>query len=586
MSARVPKLPKDTGPSALFLIEEAMQLLRGAQAADLCWYYVGGVPWVLGLLLFWSYATWFAPTGAELAWGALLLVVLFGWLKFCQAVFAERLLARRREVPLPVVHWPKIPRLIFAEIRRHAVGLFALPVASVLAAPMGYVWTYYQQLSVTRAEDGKRDDAWDLAKLWPMQTHLGMAILGVLIFIAWLNLFGAFLLVPYLLNRFFGFESVLGLNDWVVMNTSFLAATAASAWLAVDPLLKAYHVVRCFHGRALADGEDLREAFLDTKGRRLLLLLALLAGLGLGGGAQELKAHAPASVLPPTTEQPTRAAEPFLNPKVFNEPLRSAPSTTPQRVAPKDLKQAIEQTLHDSDFAWRLKAKPVLEKDKTEGPISRFFKVGVATLKELIDSLQRRYQKIKRWWKQLTGGGDGEEEETANGKSGKRSEMLFNLFTYVLGGLLLLALGYLCYVVARQAKRNARRHVLAVPNYSPLIKPDLSDETVHAAQLPSSGWLELAREKLAAGEWRLAFRALYLAQLATFAEQGFLRLARHKTNQDYETELRRRQPQRSELLDTFGRRRRDFDAVWYGHGEAGEHEIRNWLTELERKGTP
>lgn len=69
------------------------------------------------------------------------------------------------------------------------------------------------------------------------------------------------------------------------------------------------------------------------------------------------------------------------------------------------------------------------------------------------------------------------------------------------------------------------------------------------------GWLGLAREQMAKGEWRLALRALYLANLARFAAEGWVTLVKSKTNLDYERELRRRAPANVSLMDRFATRR-------------------------------
>jgi hypothetical protein len=112
--------------------------------------------------------------------------------------------------------------------------------------------------------------------------------------------------------------------------------------------------------------------------------------------------------------------------------------------------------------------------------------------------------------------------------------------------------------------------------------PDLRDENLEAAQLPPDSWLALAREQAARGEWRLAWRALYLATLARLAAEGLLSLAKFKTNLDYERELRRRALSRAEIVAHFASRRRQFEGVWYGCAPLAESDVRAWLAELER----
>ena len=94
--------------------------------------------------------------------------------------------------------------------------------------------------------------------------------------------------------------------------------------------------------------------------------------------------------------------------------------------------------------------------------------------------------------------------------------------------------------------------------------PDLPAEDLLATQLPEDEWLSLARRLAAAGERRLALRALYLSLLAGLGERGLLAIARHKSNRDYLQELRRRTRDRPELPGAFGRSVGDFERVWYG----------------------
>src|SRR5439155_1506172 len=70
--------------------------------------------------------------------------------------------------------------------------------------------------------------------------------------------------------------------------------------------------------------------------------------------------------------------------------------------------------------------------------------------------------------------------------------------------------------------------------------PDLSDENLSASRLPEGDWLNLARELMGQGDLRLALRAFYLASLAHLAQRDLIRVAKFKSNRDYEQELRRR----------------------------------------------
>ncbi|WP_415908628.1 hypothetical protein [Oleiharenicola sp. Vm1] len=143
--------------------------------------------------------------------------------------------------------------------------------------------------------------------------------------------------------------------------------------------------------------------------------------------------------------------------------------------------------------------------------------------------------------------------------------------------------GLLLWVVWKVVAHN-RAHppaAAAASGGAPAGAPDLRDESVEASRLPAHEWLALARTQLAAGEWRLAWRALFLATLATHAHDGLLSLAKFKTNLDYERELRRRAHGRATLVEDFRSRRRAFEAVWYGREAASPEVARDWLRQLE-----
>ena len=77
---------------------------------------------------------------------------------------------------------------------------------------------------------------------------------------------------------------------------------------------------------------------------------------------------------------------------------------------------------------------------------------------------------------------------------------------------------------------------------------DLADENTGADRLPEDGWIALALELIARGDFRLAMRAYYFASLAHLAARQLIGLGRYKSNRDYEMELRRRSHALPEVL--------------------------------------
>src|SRR5258705_13586168 len=88
-------------PSALDLIEEAVQLLRGPAASALVAYHLGSLPFVLALLYFWTDMGRSPRAYQHLAGASFVMAVLFLWMKFCQAIFAGNLFALIAGEPRP-----------------------------------------------------------------------------------------------------------------------------------------------------------------------------------------------------------------------------------------------------------------------------------------------------------------------------------------------------------------------------------------------------------------------------------------------------------------------------------------------------
>jgi hypothetical protein len=109
----------------------------------------------------------------------------------------------------------------------------------------------------------------------------------------------------------------------------------------------------------------------------------------------------------------------------------------------------------------------------------------------------------------------------------------------------------------------------------------LEDETISAADLPEEQWLELGRGCVARGDYRLAIRALYLANLSWLGRRQFLTIAPFKSNRDYWDELRRRAPIEG-LQQAFLENMRAFERSWYGRHAANAAQIDEFKQNLSR----
>ncbi len=77
--------------SALLILEEAIHFLRLAPTTLILSYYVGSLPFILGLLYFWTDMSRYGYAADHLAVGSLGIALLFAWMKFWQAVFGMQI---------------------------------------------------------------------------------------------------------------------------------------------------------------------------------------------------------------------------------------------------------------------------------------------------------------------------------------------------------------------------------------------------------------------------------------------------------------------------------------------------------------
>ena len=245
-----------------------MHLLRRAPlSVHLAWL-AGAGPFIAGLLYFLNTMRWHAFAAELLPPATLGMALLFVWLKAWQAEAASRLRAfraGRAAVPLTARRWLRMAR---NQAIVQPAGLFLIPLAFVVVIPFGWVFALFQNGCVL--DDGAAQPAGALWKralrqmaLRANQNHVALAILAPLAFFIWVNLFVAMATLPDLLKTLLGVETPFTqASGWtaakMVFNSTFFSVSMALSWLALDPLIKAFYVLRCFYGESLSSGEDLR----------------------------------------------------------------------------------------------------------------------------------------------------------------------------------------------------------------------------------------------------------------------------------------------------------------------------------------
>jgi hypothetical protein len=544
---------RQEGKNWLDLIEEATHLLRTAPAATLAVYYLGTVPFALGLLYFWADMSRSAFARQHLAEAALAMAGVFLWMKCCQAVFARRVRAQITGEHLPPWTFRRGARIFLAQAIVQPTGLFVLPLMFIVLFPFGWVYAFYQNATILAdSESGATSklvkNSWKQALLWPGQNHLFLLVLCFFSFYVFVNWTIACFMLPNLFKMLFGIESEFTKSPASVLNASFFMSMFVLTWLCVDPIVKVLYTLRCFYGESLDSGHDLKA---ELK-RSTPVLQPLAATLLLCAALISVPSVNAAESSPPTVVPPN-------------------PQLSPPSVSPPDLDRAIDETIHQRKYTWRMPRDTNAESDSQKGPIMRFLENAGNMLRKWTKAAE---EWLATWIKKLF---NRPRRVDSGGGSGYGWIMGLELLFYVLIAAAIIALFVLLYRIWR-----GRTPTAAVVSEPIQPAPDLTDENLGADQLPEDGWTRLARELLERGEFRLAMRAFYLASLAHLAQRNLISLARFKSNRDYSLELRRRGHSFPEMLTVFGDNMSVFERIWYGMHDVNRDLVNQFAANVER----
>ena len=526
--------PQEHRKSAILILEEAVQLLRKAPLFLLSSYYIGTLPFILGLLYFWADMSRSADAKSYHAVASLGLALLYIWMKCWQVVFAERV--KMNISGQPALRWPlqRMLTLVTTQTLIHATAFFILPLAALVAIPFGWCYAFYQNITaegMTEVDDLKAlcKKAWFQAKLWPRQNHMLLAIFFIFGIVVFLNVGSAIYILPHLLKKYFGLESMFTLSGSHVINTTFWVVTMGISYLCMNPLVKTVYVLRCFYGGALKSGDDLK-----TDLKRLVL------------GRNRVVTGLLVAVL--LTGSPTLST-----------------ATETDFVTPETLDRSIDEVMTQREFTWRMPRELIVEDEETpKGPIASVVAWVIAKLGQAIKTVLNWIDKFMDWLIALLPTAEQRESSSdANWLSSVR------VAVYVLLIGLLCALVYILWR-SWMRRQNSQIEMAAAAVES---TPNLEDDDTTADDLPANRWLELARELSADGSWRLAMRAFYLATLADLAANELITIEKFKSNREYQDELHRRAHQKEGLLKAFSKSRAIFERVWYGMYEINRPDL-------------
>jgi hypothetical protein len=572
------------GKSSVDILEEAFHLLR-ANTFLLLPYYFGSLPFILGVLYFWTDMS----TGAdawnhcsEAAWG---LTLLFIWMKTWQSLYARRLLGRIRGDTPSAWGLRRMLRMAAIQTAIQPWGIFILPIALIIMLPFPQAFAFFQNASLIGSGDG--DDlrsvvqkSWRQALLWPMQNTLliwltspfllGLAAFFVFVLIpvsssfnpevpifflfmiatlvaiplcplgvvTALNIIMALLLLPWLLKILFGIETIFSISGTHVMNNTFFAVVCSLSYLCLDPLMKACYCLRCFYGESLQTGEDLKVELRScaSPGSVTALLIAVFLIFA-----------------------------PFNKSLAQSSPIAGSVQGNP--VSAQQLNAAIESIIHYPEYSWRLPREKPPDAAVSHSAFYVFFDSIINTLKTGWNYVKKGLAKAWNFIKKILS------RILPPLPKLEKPDLHWTAFSRVWIIIPLACIVIVLAFLAWRAWRNRRPRTIEadVITQPPL---DITREDLDATALPEEGWLNLAGELMEKGELRLALRALYLATLAYLARQEFITLAKYKSDREYELELRRRSHSQPLLAGVFAENKALFERGWYGL-----HEVTSGIME-------
>lgn len=572
-----------TAPGGIALCEDAWRLLRVEAATVLPVYYVGTLPFAFALSWLWFIAIGDPLALRQLPVVALIAALAYIWMKTWQARYAQLLLARLQDTDPPAYGLRTFMRSAAAQSGVHATAWLVMPVALLLTAPLAWVYGFYQTATVI--DTGSQASAWRLgqealaqAQRWQKQNHvlfwlyspflLQVCGLIMMVYFPLLEaytpipvqlmgyLFGGIILIATIplsplavllfvnisaaigfffgfLKTFFAIDTVFTNAPGTLQNTPAFFVAIVLATLCLDPLLKAAYTLRSFHSNAQQSGEDLRIRLRAI--RATLSALVLFCALSVAA--------------------PVGAAE-------------GGGGIDTQRLG-----SAIEETLDARKYNWRV--PPDRVKDEDLPLIAALNEVLVDIRSRLSDTAER----IGEWLRDLFG---GDEEPTADPTNAGGFAAFTGFLRFLLLGLCAGLLLMLLVLLYRSWRTRREAILLDAADGTATVSLDIEDDATLADQLPEEGWIEMAQDLQARGEYRLAIRALFLATLARLSHLGFIRIARFKSNRDYARELARRAHIAPELLDTFAESAHVYDAIWYGTHHADEASVQRLFDNRER----
>jgi hypothetical protein len=495
------------------LLEQAVSLCGGNRTRAMTAYWVGTAPFVTAVLYFCQTIVSRSNADEQIFPLSLILTVLWMWMNFWHTVFCDGLWSSVSGEPETLWSFGVVSRVLRANAALQGSGLFLLGIAALITLPFPWAHAFLQNCHVF----APRQDLLETARRAGQHASSGpkqnwqllscVLFLGAMLF---LNTMLAIFLGAQLLNTIFGIQTVLVQNRMAIFGLPFLATAACLTFLFMDPVWKAAHVLRCFHGESKRSGADLR-LFL----RRVAVVLLFVAAT-----------------------------------------LEARAQTAPNR----KYDSAIKEVLQRPEYDWTGRGETL-----REPPNSAFhqqLQVWLSKAAYWIGQLLRRFSP---------------QPQRSNAETAPGSGLLWSVIA-----ALAVCAAVVAILVLRSRARQRLKPSLA-ESIPAAVAVDITDESLSPEQLPANEWLQLADKFLRDGDTRSAARAVYLAALSQLDTEKLITLGRHKTNLEYENELKRRGRSVPHVCLMFRRIAETFERSWYGLHRIDEQlvlELRSSLTTL------
>ncbi len=538
------------GERGLDIVERAFHLLRQASVSTFALYYLGAAPFVLGLLFFLTDMSSNPFASARCVATSLGMALLYIWMRVWQSLFCQRLgEAFILGNPAPLTA-RRIMRLIYFHIVYSSWGLLIMPVAALTILPFAWVFAYFNNLCIVNVFEGTFGEAAvkarALATIWPRQNGFAVCILTLFALFVFLNIGMVIALTPNLLKSLLGMETVFSRSHYWLLSTTFWGVLSGLTYLAVDPLFKAFYVLRFHAGESIYTGEDLLADLRSIPPKRGI------AGRARTGVVTVLLFM---SVIAVATGQEGDVA--------VSEPV----------IEQAELDASVDRVMRRSEYTWRMPREFAAGEEK-HGFFGTFIDSIVNWMERVIQGVGVFFGGVLKWILEHIHP-PGMKKTNIGGRDFSFLKWVSKVLLCV---MILVLVAYLVKILLSHRKPQSKT-VEAMPVS---VSIDIDDENVVATMLEEDEWIELARKLAAVGELRKSMRAWFLAGLAFLERTDLLSILHSKSNLEYSRELARRARRTPAVVPLFGENTKLFERAWYGLHAVTTDDIETLERNIER----